>query len=115
MTLAAVNGAITPFNAKGTLNYLQHTNGNKITAGYSSGTLNSLTASSGQSLAIPLGNALLFVNAAGQAIRFAHNSAGPLVSADFTDGSSYTYDYDNEGHLISAADVSGMSRLRTIP
>ena len=45
--LTEADGTATDYNANGTLNYIQDTNGNRITAGYTSGRLTSLTASSG--------------------------------------------------------------------
>ena len=42
-TLTEQDGQVTAFNADGTLNYVQDTNGNRITAGYTSGLLTSLT------------------------------------------------------------------------
>ena len=36
-TLQETNGQIETFNADGTLNYIQDTNGNRITAGYTGG------------------------------------------------------------------------------
>ena len=51
-TLQETDGEIEAFNADGTLNYIQDTDGNRITAGYTSGQLTSLTDSSGASLTI---------------------------------------------------------------
>jgi len=55
----------------------------------------------------PQGNAMSFVNAAGEPMQYAHNTAGQLTSAIFANGSIYTYAYDSEGHLVSAVDASG--------
>ena len=51
--LTEADGTVTDYNANGTLNYIQDTNGNRITAGYTGGQLTSLTASSGQSITSP--------------------------------------------------------------
>src|SRR5262249_20238384 len=51
-TLTELNGQVTAYNADGTLNYIQDTNGNRITAGYTNGLLTSLTHSSGQALTL---------------------------------------------------------------
>src|SRR5262249_48663056 len=51
-TLQDLDGLLTAFNADGTVHYLQDTNGNRITAGYTNGLLSSLTHSSGQQLLI---------------------------------------------------------------
>ena len=67
--LTEADGTATDYNANGTLNYIQDTNGNRITAGYTSGQLTSLTASSGQSI-------IIAYNAAGL-ISTVTDSAGP--------------------------------------
>ena len=67
--LTEADGTATDYNANGTLNYIQDTNGNRITAGYTGGRLTSLTASSGQSITIAY-------NAAGL-ISSVTDSAGP--------------------------------------
>jgi YD repeat-containing protein len=82
-TLIETNGLVTAFRPDGTIDYVQDTNGNRITAGYTGGLLTSLSHSSGQSLEI------------------AYNSAGRIKS--ITDPASgrtttYTYDASNE-HL----------------
>ena len=46
-TLQETDGQIEAFNANGTLDYIQDTNGNRITAGYTGGQLTSLTDTSG--------------------------------------------------------------------
>ena len=51
-TLTELDGQITAYNADGSLAYVQDTNGNRITAGYTGGLLTSLTHSSGQSLTL---------------------------------------------------------------
>ena len=68
-TLTEQDGQITTFNSDGTLNYVQDTNGNKITASYTKGMLTSLKASTGQSLGI-----------------FAYNAAGLISSVTDSDG-----------------------------
>ena len=51
-TLTEQDGTVTAYNADGTLDYVQDTNGNTITAGYTGGLLTSLTASCGQSFTL---------------------------------------------------------------
>ncbi|MGO9917226.1 MAG: Ig-like domain repeat protein, partial [Isosphaeraceae bacterium] len=46
--LTEADGSATDYNPNGTLNDIEDTNGNRITAGYTNGQLTSLTASSGQ-------------------------------------------------------------------
>jgi RHS repeat-associated protein len=89
-TLTAVNGDVTAFNANGSLNYVQDTNGNTITASYTGSQLSSLTASSGQS------------------VTFTYNAAGLIATATDSAGrvTSYTYDAANQ-HLMSVLFYNG--------
>ena len=89
-TLTEQDGTVTAYNADGTLNYVQDTDGNTITAGYTSGLLTSLTASSGQSLTI------------------AYNAAGLIASVTDSAGRETTYPYDaTDTHLISVTTFDG--------
>jgi RHS repeat-associated protein len=88
--LTATDGTITFFNGNGTLGYLQDTNGNTITAGYTNGQLTSLTASSGQSLIL------------------AYNAAGRISSLSDSSGQVTTYHYDpTNQYLISVTSYDG--------
>jgi YD repeat-containing protein len=91
-TLTELDGSVTGFRADDKLNYIQDTNGNRITAGYTSGKLTSLTHSSGQSLVI------------------AYNPAGRI--SQVTDPVShrvtvYRYDPTNQ-YLMSVQDADGL-------
>ena len=74
----------------GKLDYVEDTNGNRITAGYTGNLLTSLVHSSGQSLQI------------------AYNTAGRIESITDPDGRQtlFSYDASNE-HLISAREYDG--------
>src|SRR5208337_2850731 len=74
--LTEADGTVTDYNANGTLNYVQDTDGNRITAGYTDGLLTSLTASSGQWIAI------------------GYNSAGFISTVTDSEGRTTTYTYD---------------------
>ena len=88
--LTEADGTATDYNANGTLNDIQDTNGNRITAGYTSGKLTSLTASSGQS------------------IDLAYNAAGLIASITDSLGRTTTYTYDaTNQHLISVTGFNG--------
>ena len=88
------DGTIEAFNANGTLNYIQDTNGNRITAGYTGGQLTSLTSSSGGSLTI------------------AYNAAGLIQSVTTSDGRTVSYGYDPTDHyLVSVQGYSGGTTL----
>src|SRR5262249_17074417 len=77
------------FRAHGLLNYVQDTDGNRITLGYTGALLTSLTHSSGQQL-------LLAYNSAGRLISVT-NPAGPGTADDLVT----TYQYDASGeHLL---------------
>ncbi len=95
--LTETDGTVTAFRADGKIDYVQDTNGNRITAGYTSGLLTSLTDSSGQSLQI------------------AYNSAGRITSiTDPASGQSATYTYDaSNQHLLTATDLEGLTTTYT--
>ena len=81
--LTAADGSITAFNANGTLNYVQDSNGNRITAGYNSGgQMTSLTDSDGDASSSPT-----------TAKGFSARSPIP--------GETASYTYDAAGHLLS--------------
>ena len=82
----------TDYTSGGTLNYVQDTNGNRITAGYTGGLLTSLTASSGQSLTI------------------AYNTAGLISSVSDSTGRTTTYNYDaSNTYLVSVNGWNGQT------
>ena len=84
LLLTEADGTATDYNANGTLNYIQDTNGNRITAGYTIGRWSSLTASSGQSITI------------------GYNSAGLISTVTDSEGRITTYAYDpTNQYLIS--------------
>ncbi len=85
------NGTTTEFRSDGKLDYVQDTNGNRISAGYNaSGQITSLTHSSGQSLTI------------------AYNAAGLIASIIDSVGRQTVYTYDAANlHLLSMQTVSG--------
>jgi YD repeat-containing protein len=87
----AADGTLMAFNANGSLNYEQDTNGNRITAGYdSSGELTSLTASNGSPITI------------------AYNSQGLISSITDPSGQTTSYTYDSSGQqLLTFTDVFG--------
>jgi RHS repeat-associated protein len=84
-TLTETNGLVTTCRSDGTIEYVQDTNGNRITAGYTNGLLTSLTHSSGQSFQI------------------IYNSAGRIETiTDPASGRSTTYTYDaSDEHLMT--------------
>ena len=89
-TLTELDGQVTAYNPDGTLNYVQDTNGDRITAGYTDGLLTSLTDSSGQFLTL------------------AYNAAGLVSSVTDSDGRTTTYSYDpTNQYLLSATTFDG--------
>jgi RHS repeat-associated protein len=77
------DGTVTAFLPGGPIDYVQDTNGNRITAGYNAaGQLTSLTHSSGQSLQI------------------AYNSAGLIASITDSDNRTTTYSYDPTNQFL---------------
>ena len=94
--LTEADGTATDYNPNGTLNYIQDTNANRITAGYTSGHLTILTASSGQSIAI------------------AYNSAGLISTVTDSEGRRVTYAYDSANeHLMSVTGFNGQTTSYT--
>ena len=90
--LDETNGQVEFFNADGTLGYVQDTNGNRITAGYASGQLSTLTASWGGSLTI------------------AYNTAGLIQSVTSSDGRTVDYLYDtSRDQLTQVTGFDGQS------
>ena len=94
--LTEADGTASDYNPNGTLNYIQDTNGNRITAGYTGGLLTSLTAWSGQSITI------------------GHNAAGLISSVSDSDGRTTTYTYDSRNqHLLSVTAFNGQTTAYT--
>ncbi len=94
--LTEADGTATDYNANGSLNYIQDTDGNRITAGYTAGKLTSLTASSGQSITI------------------GYNAAGLISTVSDSQGrtTSYTYDSSNQ-YLVSVTSFNGQTTSYT--
>ena len=71
------------FNSNGTLDYIQDTQGNRITAGYTGGRLTSLTSSSGGSLTIALQRGGLIssvTSSAGQTVAYGYDATQSAIS-----------------------------------
>jgi RHS repeat-associated protein len=83
--LVGVNSTIIQFNANGTLNYVQDTHGNRITAAYNAqNQLGSLTHSNGESLSLT------------------YNAQGHLAKLTDSDGVAETYGYDATGQFLTS-------------
>ena len=93
-----LDGSLTHFLANGLVDYIQDTNGNRITAGYTSGVLTSLTHSDGQSLQIAYnssGRISHVTDPYGRQTIFNYDPSNQhLMSVQEADGSTYTYNYD---------------------
>ena len=90
--LTEADGAVTQFNADGTLDYVQDADGNRVTAGYSGGDMTSLTSSDGDKLILD------------------YNANGTIASVTDPSGRVATYNYDSAGTLLtSVTTVSGTS------
>ncbi|MRR10036.1 RHS repeat protein, partial [bacterium] len=89
-TLTEKDGGIYTFLADGRLDYVQDTNANRITCGYTNGLLTSLTHS------------------AGQGIQIAYNASGRVQTVTDSTGRATTYAYDATGeHLLTVTDYTG--------
>ncbi len=94
--LTELNGQVTAYNADGTLNYVQDTDGNRITAGYTDGHMTSLTHSSGQSLTLT------------------YDAAGHIATITDSANRVTTYHYDPSNHyLTSVVDFDGQTTSYT--
>ena len=100
-SLVEQDGQVTAFNADGTLSYVQDASGNTINAGYTGGLLTSLTASSGQSLAIAYNTANLIdrvTDSDGRATVYTYDSSNThLMSVTTFDGATTSYTYSSGG------------------
>jgi RHS repeat-associated protein len=124
-TLRELDGRVTGFRGDGSLDYLQDTNGNRITAGYTGGRLTSLAHSSGQALQIAYNAAGLIATVTdpvGRVTRYSYDDANQhlltvlefngrltqytyaadhaLLSVTYPAGTHDFFSYDGQGHLI---------------
>jgi RHS repeat-associated protein len=81
--LVETDGTVYQFNPDGTLNYVEDTHGNRITAGYTSGQLTTLTHSNGESLTLT------------------YNGQGHLATLVDSNGLTETYGYDPTGQFLT--------------
>ncbi len=139
--LAETNGTSTIFNANGTLDYEQDSNGNQITATYASGLLSRLTATSGEYLALTYTNGLLtkVTDSAGDVSTYAYDSTdhyllgetdafgttnysyvsgqgaaaqNALASITYAGGNSQDdFTYDAQGRLIDEHQANGLDNV----
>ena len=93
--LRETTGEVIAFRSDGLLDYLQDTNGNRITAGYTGSQLTSLTHSNGKALTL------------------AYNAQGRISQVTDPAGGVATYDYDASGeHLLRVTTDGGHDRIR---
>jgi len=101
-----VGGELTHFLADGQVDYVQDTNGNRITAGYTGGLLTSLTQSDGQSIQIGYnapGLIDLVTDPYGRQTTFTYDPTNTyLLSVTNYDGTSQTYTYDGANAGVAA-------------
>ena len=89
-SLQETDGTVTVYNASGTLDYVQDTNGNRITAVYTGNQLTSL------------------VDSDGDAITIAYNDQGLISQVTDAFGQVTTYGYDaSDEHLVSVTGPGG--------
>jgi YD repeat-containing protein len=95
-SIRELDGQVTHFLADGRVDYVQDTNGNRITADYTNGLLTGLTHSDGQS------------------IQIAYNAAGRIAEVTDPYGRTTTFIYDASNmHLLSARDYDGATHTYT--
>ena len=90
-TLQETNGQIEAFNANGTLNFIEDTDDNRVTAVYTSGRLTGLEASNGA----PTPGTIV------GSLTIGYSVAGLIASVTSSDGRAITYNYDSSKHLTS--------------
>ena len=96
--LREASGEVTAFRADGLLDYLQDTNNNRLTAGYSGSQLTSLTHSNGS------------------ALTFHYNAQGRIDQVTDPAGRVATYAYDATGeHLLSVTTSAGTTAYTYTP
>ena len=84
------DGTVIVFRPDGQLNYVEDSNGYRLTAGYTSDVLTELSASNGDSFT------------------FAYNSDGRIETVTDNKGQTNSYNYDTTGqYLLSVEDVNG--------
>jgi RHS repeat-associated protein len=87
--LRETDGTVLAFRPDGSLDYIEDTNGNRISAGYTGSELTSLTHSDGSSLTLM------------------YNAQGLLSQVTDSTGEIVTYGYDTSGQLTSVVTVAG--------
>jgi RHS repeat-associated protein len=120
-TLREENGLLTAFRTDGRLDYVEDTNGNRISAGYTGDLLTSLTHSSGQMLQIAYDGGRITSTtdpATGRTTRYAYDAENEhLVSVTTFDGRTTAYRYSvgagatTEHALLSVGYADGTHRF----
>ena len=113
-SLREIEGSLTHFLAGGRVDYVQDTNGNRITAGYTNGLLTSMTHSDGQALQIhynAAGRIIQVTDPFGRETVFAYDSSDQhLMSVQQADGSTYAYSYDPGPNPATRNGAAGLDR-----
>jgi len=93
--LTETDGSSTVFNTDGTLDYVQDSNGNRITATYTSGLLTRLTASNGEYLALTYTSGLLtkVTDSTGEVSTYAYDSTGQYLLSYTDEFGTTSYSY----------------------
>lgn len=95
-TLRDTDGTVTTFLPDGQLNYVQDSNGNRVTAGYTGTLMTSLTASDGDRLLI------------------GYNAQGLISQITDPAGNVTTYAYDSDEQLTSVSNANGTEQYSYI-
>ena len=93
--LTETDGSSTVFSGDGTLDYVQDSNGNRITASYTNGLLTQLTASNGESLALNYTNGLLttVTDSTGEVSTYVYDSTGQYLLSYTDEFGTTSYSY----------------------
>jgi RHS repeat-associated protein len=113
------NGLLIAFRTDGSLDYVQDTNNNRITAGYTGSQLTSLTHSDGSALTLSYnaqGVLSQITDPTGRVVTYTYDASGQLASCTTTAGTTeYTYTPDASGprahSLASITNPDGTHRF----
>lgn len=114
--LRSPNGNITRFRADGRVDYMEDSNGNRVTASWNgSGQLTALAHNSGASISLSYGGngtVSQVVESTGRSVTFTYDGLY-LVSTTTDDGKTTTYTYDTAGPAATRHALASINRAGT--
>ena len=104
------DGTVTVFLPDGSLNYVEDTNGNRVTASYTNNLLTGLTSTSGDSLTFDYnsqGRIVRASNQSGQEVTYGYDVTGELLTRLTTPTGTTEYSYDSNFNVTGITDANG--------